>query len=224
MKKIFFILTILPFICPSLSRADENRCVQIQIKPEIEYYSSYGKLNYDFSKNHQEVTALAKKHNLLETGMFASGLAIADIQWEVSLGTRGALLSTKEACIMPAKIKLFISYTDPVIYIADHLKENSCEHEVVMRHEQTHQQINKTALEYFRPYFFKEIVKIADSIKPRYISKLTQTNVNEATQQLTQDYIDAISPLIEVFKNELKTEHSKLDNLDNYRMENLLCR
>ncbi len=224
MKKLFFILTILIFSLPGNSGAEENRCAEMPFEPEIEYYSSYGKLNYDFSKDQEQVTTLAKKHNLLESGMFASGLAIADIQWEVSVGTRGALLSLTEACIVPAKIKLFIGYHNPVIYLANRLKKNTCEYDVVMRHEQTHQQINKTALEYFRPYFFNEIVKISSQIKPRYVSKLTQEEVNKATQQLTQEYIEAISPMIEIFKNELKIEHSKLDNPGNYRLETLLCR
>ena len=224
MKKLFFILTILTLNFPDVVRAEENLCNMDFPEPEIEYYSSYGKLNYDFGKNQQQVTALAKKHNLLESGMFASGLAVADIQWEVSINTLGALLSTKSACILPAKIKLFIGYNNPIIYIANHLRENTCVYDVVMRHEQTHQQINKTALEYFRPQFFAEIQKIASRIKPRYVGKLTQQEVDAATQELTQEYIQAITPMIEIFKRELKIELSKLDHPDNYRMESLLCK
>ena len=224
MKKLFFILTFLDLRRPDIVRAEKNLCNLDFPEPEIEYYSSYGKLNYDFGKNQQQVTALAKKHNLLESGMFASGLAIADIQWEVSVNTRGALLSTKSACILPARIKLFIGYSNPVIYIANHLRKNTCVYDVVMRHEQTHQQINKTALEYFRPQFFAEIQKIAGRIKPRYVENLTQREVDAATQAMTQEYIDAITPMIELFKKELKIEHSKLDHPDNYRMEALLCK
>ena len=206
------------------AQAAESPCRNVVASPQIEFYSSYGKLNYDYTQGQHKITALAKKHDLLESGMFASGLAIAEIKWEVTLNSKGVLLSAKEACLVPAEVKLFIGYTDPTIYVANHLRKNSCEYDVVLRHEQTHQQINKTALEFFRPYFYKEIEKISKQVAPKYTNDLSQKNVNAATTLLTQEYITALTPMIETFKQELQIEHKKLDNPDNYRLEGILCK
>ena len=222
MKKVFFALIFFSFM--SVSNLQAKGCPSLNEEPEIEYYTSYGQLGYDFKKNQLQITKLARQHNIIERGMFASGLAIADIQWEISLSTKGTLQEDGSACIAPVKINLFIGYNSPMIYVANHLKKGTCEYDVVLRHEQTHQQINKKALEYFHRYFYKQAQKIAQEIKPIKIKSFTQEEINRATEEITQHYSQKLTPVLEHFKQELKIEHSKLDNPENYGLESLLCK
>ena len=123
---------------------------------------------------------------------------------------------------MPTSLNVFIGYQDPTIFISNQLQPGSCEYNVVVRHEQTHHQINTAALEYFIPSLRRSVQKIARDIKPYRID--SPSKIDEATNTLTEMYIAEIEALIRHFKSELMQEQSKLDNQTNYQMESDLCR
>lgn len=225
MKKLFFILTFFIFLfCffPNNGFAEEDVCSSIISEPEIEFTTSYGKLKYDYGYNLQELTNLGRKYNIVEQGLFASGLATVSVNWEVSLNTVSRIVNDTNICVVPVSLNVFIGYQDPTIYISNHLQPGSCEYNVVVRHEQTHHQINAAALEYFIPSLRRSVEKMAKDIKPYKID--SPSKIDEATNELTETYIANIEPLINHFKNELMQEQSKLDNQMNYDMESNLCR
>lgn len=223
MKNVFFILTSGIFGLFPFFTARAQTCAEIVPEPKVEYYTSYGNLYYDFDKSRLEITREAKKYGILEQGLFASGLALADVNWELSINTLSKNAG-KETCVIPMIVKFYIGYSSPRIYIDRLLKPGSCEYDVVLRHEQTHQQINKVALDYFVPLFKDAVADIIRSVPPVKIKYLTKAEVNHATDRLTQEYTKKITPLIDIFKKELSIEQGKLDNPENYELENTLCR
>ena len=93
--------------------------------------------------------------------------------------------------------------------------------EVVSRHEQTHQQINKTALDYFLPLFQNAFYKIVKTVKPIHVNNIS--DVDKASTKLTKEYNKKFSPLIAFFEKEMLNEQKKLDNTNNYLHEQQLC-
>ncbi len=217
MKKLFFILTLLFFPTSGFSA-----CPEISSAPKIELYTSYGKLKYDLSKNNQQITKLAEKQGIIEKGLFASGLSTINVNMDITLKTVGDIIGKYDFCVYPTTVKLSIYYSNPTIYISKQLIPNSCEYNVVLRHEQTHQQINKTALDYFLPLFNEAAKKISTNIKPINVKNLS--DIDKASAKLTEEYNKKLSPLLEFFKQELLKEQLKLDNQTNYQHENTLCR
>ena len=153
MKKLFFILTFCIFLglgnFVSVA-AETDVCATLKAEPEIEFTTSYGKLKYDFGYNEQ--------------GLFASGLAVVGVNWEVSLNTISRVVNDTDICVVPTSLNVFIGYQDPTIFISNQLLPGSCEYNVVVRHEQTHHQINTAALEYFIPSLRRSVQKNC----PRY--------------------------------------------------------
>lgn len=219
MKKLFFILTA--FLLYSASVRAEFDCASLTDVPLINFTTSYGKLEYDFSKSNQEITAIASHYGIVEKGIFASGLSTINVSWEISLNTLGKIYGDTDICVVPTHITIFIGYLKPKIYVSSQLEPNSCEYNVVLRHEQTHQQINKTALDYFLPMFQKAIKQIIAATPALHVTHITE--IDRATNQLTSLYNKKITPLVEAFKNELLIEQSKLDNHNNYQHEKELC-
>jgi len=90
MKKLFFILTFCIFLglgnFVSVA-AETDVCATLKAEPEIEFTTSYGKLKYDFGYNQQGLTRLGQQYGIVEQGLFASGLAVVGVNWEVSLNT-----------------------------------------------------------------------------------------------------------------------------------------
>ena len=102
------------------------------------------------------------------------------------------------------------------------LEERSCIYNLVLRHEQVHQQINKQALEYFIPRIYKELEQQSHKIKPIYIAP--HTSEEKANQAITQAYHNIITPLVNNFRNQILQEQSKLDNQKHYQLEGNVCR
>ena len=147
-------------------------------------FSSYGKLQYDTSKNISQITDIANKYGLIEKNLFASGLATVDISTDISTETIGQPQKNGMICVYPTKVRLFLGFSNPLIYISNTLKPKSCEYNVVLRHEQTHQFINKEMLDYFLPLFRTAITQIVINTPPVQISSINQ--VDEASRFLTE--------------------------------------
>ena len=219
MKKLFFILTTFIFFCSKSFAAD---CSAVNINPTIKVTSSYGKLSYDTSKNIEEITTMAKNFNLVESGLFASGLSTVNVNFDITINTLGQLIGDSEYCVIPTEVTIFIGLDSPTIYVSNNISENSCEHHVILRHEKTHQQINKTTLEYYLPFFKDAALKIIKDIKPIKISDIKE--IEQSTASLTKLYNSKMTKLVDFIKREMIIEQKKLDNPENYHFESTLCK
>ncbi len=218
MKKIFFILTNLIFLSRSVFAAD---CSSLQITPEIELTSSFGKLTGIYDKNKEEISALAEQLNSIEHGLFASGLSTVNIDFDVSLEAEAVKVDEKTYCIIPAKIKLFLGLTNPTIYLSKELQAGSCEYNVVLYHEQVHHQINVATLEYYLPLFKDAAEKLSKKIPPMKTGTLD--NNKEKISQMTVEFNQKLLPLVNYIKKEIIKQQQRLDNPQNYKFESKLC-
>ena len=220
MKKLFFFFLILLNMMGKAWAEDE--CSAYKVMPELHFTSSYGKLVYDKSKSYDELTKLGKEYGIVEQGLFASGLALVEVVYQVSVDSYRRKIGLGKYCVIPARVNLFVGYSNPVILIAKELKEDTCEYNVVLRHEQTHQQINVSTLRYFLPKLKTAAVSIINNVDPILITR--KNDSEEATQMLTDIYARQLEPLINFLKKEVLKEQSKLDNQTNYQHEGELCR
>ena len=219
MKKLFFILTIFIFFCPCVFATD---CSSIDIKPNIKVTASYGKLSYDKTKTIEEITSMAKEFNLVETGLFASGLSTVNVNFDITINTLGKPIENSEFCVIPTDIIIFLGLHNPTIYISNNINEDSCEYNLILRHEKTHQQINKTTLEYYLPLFKEAAIKIVKNIEPLKITDIKE--MEKSTALLTKLYNKRMMNLVDFIKKEMLNEQKKLDNPKNYRFESTLCK
>jgi len=245
MKKIFFVLIfLLFFICSSVSAQTDTgildnqilfsayqtngkldykkACESVKPNPKIVFYTSYGKLTYNTQYNQKNLTTLSKNNGIVEEGDLASGLALVDIASEYLLSTSCRNMTSGGYCIIPQELSVYIGFTNPVIYLANDLKPGTCLYNLVIRHEQVHQQINVNALEFFIPIIYKRIKQIVAQMKPMYVTSKSKTKAG--TDQMTAFYAKQIDRLVEEFKQEILAEQRKLDNRQHYQYESEVCR
>lgn len=224
MKKLFFVLTLLTLSSPAFGQTDNvaHKCAQIKINPKINLYTSYGKLNYDFTKSTKEINILGNKYGHIETGLFAQGLSLLSISNQVTLSTESEFLSLNEICVVPSSIDIFIGYSNPTIYVAEELNKGSCEFNLILRHEKAHQQINKTALDYFMPQIYQAVVRFSKDIKPILIDNTSK--IDSATKYMNMQYLAKIKDISKRLQEEIIKEQKKLDNREHYKLEGELCK
>ena len=222
MKKLFFILTVLLGTSLSVEAAAFNRCAELKPQPRLSFYTSYGKLEYDFSKDQMGITKVGMSYGVIEKGIFANGLATGTVKWEVDVSSEGREGRNGEICAYPVEIKFYLGFADPKIYVSRDLRKGSCMYDLVLRHEQTHQQINTAALEYFIPRLKSAALSVLNNVPPQRIDNSGQ--IDATTRQFVHTYSAQLEPLINFFKAELLREQSKLDNHENYQLEGSLCR
>lgn len=229
MKKLFFVLILSGILITSLTAearekpADARRyCESIAPDPEITFTTSYGKLVYDFSLSKSELSEIAQKAGIFEKGVFAAGLALVNINSEYELSTTTKVMWNNDRCIIPTNLNVYIGFSKPVIYMAKELQPATCTYNLVLRHEQVHQQINKQALEYFIPIIRRELTERVKQIHPIHVGKMASED--KASQALTNRYYETISPLVNRLRDEILAEQHKLDSSSNYKMEGNICR
>ncbi len=229
MKNLFFVLILLNLLAP-LDKAKaaafdvpaKRQCEEQDFALKINFTTSYGKLVYDQSKTKAELSVMAQRAGIFEKGVFAAGLALVNIDSEYELNTMTQSLSDGGHCLIPYQLNVHVGYSQPIIYLAKELEKGSCTYNLVLRHEQVHQQINKQALEYFVPQIYQSIKEQTAQIKPMYIAP--QSSEDKAAQELTKKYHQIITPLVDNFRDQILAEQSKLDNQQQYQREGDICR
>lgn len=219
MKILFFILTIAIFFSKPSFAID---CSDVEVNPKITVVYSFGKLSFDYSKTPAELTEIAKKYHLVENDNFAEGLSTSNVNFDVSVKTSAHPIGIRRFCVIPYQVDIFLGLNNPVIYLSNSLKKDTCKYNLVLRHEKTHQQINKSALEYYLPIFKASTTKL---IQKTSAIEINDTDLLEQkTRELSEKYTSKIKPLVDFIKKEISNEQSKLDNKANYQYEGQFCR
>lgn len=196
-------------------------CDALNPRPIITFKTAYGQLIHDFSTPQKEIQS--KSTHTPEKGFFTAGLATLNTSSQIWLkSVQIRKLDENNTCIMPKEIEVTFSYKDPIIYVSSEYDYNSCEFSQILRHEQTHQRINKLTLEYFLPLIHKTLKKTIREV--RSIKVPSPDHAQEGMKLLQKYYQIKLTPIIEEYKKARENEQKKLDNLTNYTMEDKLCR
>lgn len=228
MKKLFYILIFAScafFLTDTASAATPDEvCRKIVRPPEVTVTVSYGRLKYDTSKNNRSLTRMHIRQygGNVPAGRQVHGLATYDFNTRISLKIIKNTSNKGISCVYPGNIELNIEMQNPVIYLSKSLQPGSCLYEIAMRHEQTHQQINIEALEYYLPIIQQRFLEAVKS-NP-YMSSSSDINLTLAKEKLNEKYLAAINPILEEMQNEINTEQARLDSIENYDYEAALCR
>ena len=227
MKKIFCIslFAAYSFFCQSVlaQSATDEACRAFVREPQVEVAVAYGKLKYDFSKNNRSLTRLhIRQYGSVPAGNYVNGLATNDLTTEISFKLNKNTLPNGTVCVYPATIKLKIAMDNPTIYLSKDMDKNSCRYQIALRHEQTHQQINAEALDYYLPLIQKQFVAAVKDFP--FISASYDVNLKLAQEQFKDKYLQGVNTLLEEMKNEINNEQSKQDNQTQYDYEQALCK
>ena len=196
-------------------------CNGINRRPVVRLWTSYGQLVHDLSHDTQYINGLSQKNP--EEGLTTVGLAAIQDYYTIGLKGFSVKLDQQYSCVMASEIDIFIGYKDPVIYVTNQYPKDSCEFSHTLRHEQTHQRINKLTLEYYLPIIDEAIRKAIYDV--RAVKTLTDDPERDkkGTDLLLRYYTARLEPLLQEFLAARKREQQKLDNMSNYQMEWKIC-
>ncbi|MBR1914893.1 MAG: hypothetical protein IJ830_00430 [Alphaproteobacteria bacterium] len=227
MKNVFYTLFFLSFAFfyhPADAADYKARCKPFVEAPNVEVIAAYETLKYDRSKVSATLARLHQKEygGYVDEGYRVNGLSTYDLSTQLDFRVAKTSFRDGVTCFYPTDIILTLKMKNPTIYIARGIKPGTCEYEVALRHEQTHQQINIEVLEHYMPkikdVFIKTVKKYAVAGRQK-----DDISLDAAQQSLQKKYIDAINPVLDEIKSEIKQEQAKLDNLENYAYEQSLC-
>lgn len=199
---------------PSLAMANNSfeRCLGAAY-PRIEFYSSLGKLEYDFTKNNKELEQIA--------GEKVSGLAHRKLGQYVTIETDGVRYG-KGYCVTPTMISVYIGVGRPTIYVSSDLEKDTCLYNFVLRHEEAHMQTTIRMLDHFvksAPTIFKLSAK---KIRPVYVN--SPSEANNAAQILADEYNKIAEELRNKLHEETEKEQNKIDDPKLNRLAFEVCK
>lgn len=221
MLKIFLIPSVLTALLLA-GNVQSAECSGSAVAPKINFSTSYGRLSYNFDYDTEAITKMAQNSPFIEKGMFVAGLAPIKIQNEYSMTFKGQPEERGGYCVYPEEINVYVGFHNPEIYVSKDYPQNSCEYNLILRHEQAHQQINKATLDYFIPYFKKSALKIARDMGSKRIRK--KSSMKKVSQEMQNEFTERFNKIVDLFRKELAIEQGKLDNSINYAAEDKVCR
>lgn len=211
---LFHIVTIASGLFPSLSHAwsyaDFISCDSLNPTPIISLKVSYGKLVHDSATPYQQIQSLTPQNQ--EKCPLTSGLAIAPIKFEINLRREKTVEKTPNAiCVFAQNIEVLLYYEDPAIYISNEYNYKSCHFSQVLRHFQTHQQINKVSFELALPFIYKAIRESFGNLKA--YKAHNNEEVGQASQKLLEYYTAQVATIVNKFEKIRQEENKKFDEL-----------
>lgn len=198
-------------------------CNSINNTPQIVFKTTYGALETDFSKSKEDIAKLPEQSTRYEEkGIYSDGYAPINFAWNIYVKQGDVKYYDDEtSCAYPLVIEAFLGFQNPRIYVAKEYPEDSCRFAQIFRHQQAHQQINKTALDYFLPIFDRAIQKTIRNVKAVKVKNAGAASEGYAT--LNRYYKAELGQLFESFYQIVNYEHKKFDDLIKYETEDNLC-
>ena len=231
MKKLLTAIAIIAALYSTNARAwsygEFVSCDAINPRPRIIFKTSYGKLIHDLSTSTAGINAIASRSNNAahENGLLAAGIAVVSTGYSINIRKGTAqVLDENAVCVLPEEIEIFIGYKNPLIYVSNEYPQQSCEFSHIIRHEQTHQRINKLTLEYFLPLLDETIREAVTDVRAVKVANTDAATIQEGLKLLNAYYIARLTPILEEFEKARLVEQLKLDNMTNYRNEWKVCK
>ena len=235
MKKVFYIVFFasLTFFSSSLMADDEleRECLKFVDAPEVVITTSYGKLRYDHENSRKTINRLYLNNNRIKgkakTKTLSTGLTngLSNFEYKININSKvqKKTIPSGITCVYPTFVNLYFGVgEDPVIYIAREYDKGTCMYKLVLRHEQTHQQIAQSVMESYLPVVKERFVEV---VKNNVIaSRSYNINISTATDMLKSIYAEVLNDLLLEIEEKTNIEQSKLDNAENYEYETAICR
>ena len=113
-------------------------------------------------------------------------------------------------CVFPRKIRIFVGFTDPTIYLDKTLEDDSCMQQQTLRHDLNHLDNAHT--------FLKALVL---ALKAN-ISKIIM-DTGPVFEENSNVYFSQIKSFTDVYNEKWKKNEALFDNDENYHKEAKIC-
>jgi hypothetical protein len=217
-----FALLLLLTLYSFEAKADDSFCMQFYKPPEINLYTNKGKVNYNHNLNSQQIAQLSKK-----TGADAyqkhptTGLTFANFYTMIEIGTNAITVGDK-MCLVVEKVNYTMGYKNIDIYVDKKYEKGSCEYDVVLEHENTHKKIFQASVDYYAPYFAKEVKKSLSNMKAVRINSIDDVHI--IRKQIQEKLDKDLAYLSKFYETARDKENQKLDTPENYIATSALCK
>ena len=220
---IFTILSTLPYsykVNAASYHSIQKKCKQIKNEnpAKINVFYNFGTLRIDEEHDSNQVKTICNK-NLNTKLSTIYGCTLFNEYNRMNLSAKMVHLDDDYYCVYPESINYFIGYENSTIYLSSNLKKNSCNYNIVKRHEEAHIDFAHTILLSSAVNLKKKITQITQTIEP-IISDDHEVNHAET---FTEKYNTLLRPTIHLFRGAIKEQNKKLDDTENYKYESSLC-
>lgn len=223
-QKFFIILTAVSFVPVCADAASryywKRRCLEyMNANPaEIEISYNFGQLQYNNTLSSKDIQKKVTPNDSVQAGTKYMGLTLMNHYNKVYvMSSVPQELGDGYYCTYPIRVQVITGYAEPTVYLANSMKKNSCLYRKTLRHEYQHVDNAHIYLNLYIQALEKKIPKMIKDIGP-----LLSTEENPE-QNLFSLYKKQIDTVYEHYFNEYREKNQKMDTLQNYEKESLLC-
>lgn len=230
MRNIFYVVLVIMLFLIEANSANavsrsflKEKCKKIFLEQNVATVVTYnyGKLSYDSSKSDTEIKKMFLEQNPKLVGIGSvNGLTVQKNYMDVAAVTGVYKMENGYFCYFPTSVNITVGYRDSQVYLANSLKKGTCDYRRVLRHEQTHLDLAHTAIDLLALTLRSRIEAVVQNVGPIF----SKEDINSAAVKLSTKYKDVLEPIYDIYVKDLSEQHSKIDTIDNYIKEELICK
>jgi len=217
---VFFLIVATMGASPSVvAKNNWPKCPESGSYVEVYTETSMGDLRYHNGFSSKHLSRLrGNVGRRLGPMWIPTGLTVADENYQLKTNTKIYQLGHNRYCAVLKSANLFIGYRNIDVYITSKYRQNSCEYESILNHENVHVQIFRDTLYLHSQGIERTISKKAAMLGPVYLRS------PDAAANKLQSLLDAqIRPLFKRMSGDISRKNARIDTKANYRREQAMC-
>jgi hypothetical protein len=171
-------------------------------------------------RNDLDLVGLARIGDTFERapeGNVVLGITIRSDQLNMRVGTRTMALPDGRQCVWATTVEAWIGNPELDVYVAANYVPGTCEHSVVLQHENQHVAIDRGVVRAYGPRIGAALRDIVRRSFPMV------TTDPKLTDRLPDWLMQSLRPLIDAMDADLERRNGALDTPENYRRTAALC-
>ena len=227
------VLALFLILTPVAAQA-QTYCPDIKdFVPSINVFLTAPDPDFDFSKSKKELTknteAVTRKwakteeqRVWIEKG-FTAGLARAGtgFRWRArNIGKRYGGYGSHYFCLFFNNIEIEVFYGATLFVVKD-FKDDSCDFKITLAHEFQHHDINMAIANKYVERLKKDLPVMLQQVEN--YGYVPHHQMDARFQLMRDSLADAVDIYMEEMHKEMTAENAKIDTLENYQRESLIC-
>ncbi len=195
--------------CPGASQA-----------PALNFRALPGTVSFRTGYTRNDLARLENKHRKgrRANGWVPMGLTLAEFQMTLTLRVTIQPLGGNRYCAFPSVVTVDMGYPDFIIYIDRRYRRDTCENDIIRRHEKTHIGIYRDALKEYSPWIENRFQQVLRRFRPVFLR-----SPGKAGDMVRDRVRRKLDPLLRKMHRAVSRANAKIDTPGQYDLIQKQC-
>jgi hypothetical protein len=220
MRAVIAIVALFGCVVDASAQSVGRGCPPYRTAIKLNFTTDSAPTAYSNDYNVTGIQNIMRRKGHVIAGMHQRALGITSS--ELALSIQGQTVADPVPggyCVYLRSVDVKFGFRAMDVFIASEYRPQSCEHRVILDHENQHVAINREGLREYAPRVRHAIERHLQGLRPRLTA-----DAQVSTDRKLQDVHDAVDPLLGEMERVLARRNAVIDNANNYNALAEMCK